>query len=459
MRVQLSRAILAVVISSAWGWSPAGAQEQQPAQQPAAQQPAAQPAAGQQPAAEKKPEWKDRAEYDLVQSIDKERDPKKKLELLNQWRDKYPNSDFKVLRLQTYLMTYHALNDAANMLSTAQEILKEDPTNLQALYWINLLVVSPVDTSPAKLDLGDKAAHTLLDNVDKLFAPEKKPATTSDADWKKGRTDAEATAHRTLGWIAMQRKQYPDAEKQFQEELKLNPNDAETAYWLGSVILIQKQPERQSEGLYYIARAAAYDGPGALPPDRRKVVEDYLRKAYTSYHGQDPQGFQQLLQTAKQSATAPAGFKIPSESELQAQKDQQLEQQNPALALWLKLKGALSAPDGPAYFDSNMKNALVPPEGQPAFRATVISADGTARATKSVTVGIADPKTPDARLTFETPMVGKPDPGTVIEFRGVASAFAPQPFMVTFETEKKYVSGWPAPPAPAKKAPVRRKKK
>jgi tetratricopeptide (TPR) repeat protein len=443
VRVQLSRAILAVAICSAIGFGSARAQDPaQPAQQ----------------AQQKKPEWKDRAEYDLVQSIDKERDPKKKLELLNQWRDKYPASDFKVLRLQSYLMTYHALNDPNNMLATAQDILKEDPTNLQALYWINLLVVSMNQNTPERLDLGDKAAKTLAGSVDTLFAPDKKPAGTSDADWQKGRTDAAATAQRTIGWVAMQRKQYPDAEKAFEAELKLNPNDAEAAYWLGSVILIQKLPEKQADGLFYIARAAAYDGPGALPPDRRKVVEDYLRKAYTSYHGQDPQGFQELLATARAQATPPAGFKIESEAAIKANKDKQLEASNPALALWLKLKDALSTADGSSYFESNMKGALVPPEGQPAFRATVISADGTARATKSVTVAIADSKTPDARLTFgETPMAGKPEPGTVIEFRGVAAGFTPQPFLVTFETEKKYVSGWPAPAAPAHKAPVRKK--
>ncbi len=76
--------------------------------------------------------------------------------------------------------------------------------------------------------------------------------------------------HRTLGWVAMQRKDYPAAEKSLTEELKLNPADAEASYWLGTAILAQKQVERQASALYFFARAAAYEGPGALDPARRK---------------------------------------------------------------------------------------------------------------------------------------------------------------------------------------------
>lgn len=444
MRVQLSQAILAVAISSAWGLGSAWGQAQQPSQPQQTEQ--------------KKPAWKDRAEYDLVQQIDKEKEAKKKIELLNQWQEKYPASDFKLLRLLTFMTTYHQLGDAPKMLETAQEVLKEDPKNIQALYWTNLLIVSMNDTSPAKLDLGDKAGNTILGSAGELFAADKKPANASDADWTKARNDTEAVAHRTLGWVAMARKNFTEAEKHLTEDLKLNPNDGEASYWLGTSILAEKRPEKQSDALYYIARAAAYDGPGGLDPAYRKKIHDYLQKAYATYHGQDPQGFQQLLQTAKAQSLPPQGFKIPSEAEIAADRDKQLQATNPGLALWLRLKDALTAQDGASYFDSNMKGALVPPEGQPAFRATVISQEG-ARAAKTVTVGVANASTADARLVFETPLPGHAEPGTVIEFRGVASSFAGAPFTVTFDTEKKYVTGWPTPPPPAKKAPIRKRKK
>ena len=55
---------------------------------------------GQEAAQEKSP-WKDRAEYDLFTSITKEADPSKKVQLLDSYMEKYPESNFK---LQVHLM-------------------------------------------------------------------------------------------------------------------------------------------------------------------------------------------------------------------------------------------------------------------------------------------------------------------------------------------------------------------
>lgn len=453
MRIQISRAIAGIAISSALGlvaW--AQTDQQQPAQPQQPQQQAAQP----QQTQEKKPEWKDRAEYDLVQSIDKATDPNEKIKLLDQWREKYPNTDFKDNRIRMYLDAYRALNQPDKMLQTAQELTALDPKNPIGLYWICLLIPSMNRTAPADLDLAEKSAQSLLANLDDFYSAAKKPANVTDEQWKTQRTGFEALGHRTLGWIAMKRSNLPEAENQLASDLKLNPADAEASYWLGTVILAQKKPERQVEALYQFARAAAYDGPGALAPERRKQVQDYVQKAYTTYHGQDPQGFQHLLATAKMSPFPPRDFKILTQDEVAQQKTEQLKQTNPSLALWITIKDALTGAEGANYWEQ-MKGALVPPEGQPAFRGAVISVDGTARAVKSVVLGVADPKTPDARLNFETPLSGKPEPGKIIEFRGVASSYTKEPFLITFDSEKKYLTGWPAPAPPARKAPARKK--
>lgn len=230
--------------------------------------------------------------------------------------------------------------------------------------------------------------------------------------------------------------------------------DGEAAFWLGTVILDQKKPERQSDALYFFARAAAFDGTGALAPDRRKQIEAYVQKAYTTYHGNDPQGFQSLLQTAKANPFPPADFKILSEQEAADQKDQQLRSTNPSLAFWLKLKSALQDPSsGTQYFENGMKNAVIPPEGQPALSGTVISGKPELRPTVLV-LGIEKADVTEVTLKLDTALPGKVEPGKVIQFRGVASAFTPSPFMVTFDVEKKNITGWPAAPAPAHKAPV-----
>ena len=81
---------------------------QQPATtQPAGQQPAGQQAAGQSGTAPAK-NYKDRAEYDLYSKITQTQDPKARLDLLNQWQDKYPQTDFKQERDQYFLATLAA---------------------------------------------------------------------------------------------------------------------------------------------------------------------------------------------------------------------------------------------------------------------------------------------------------------------------------------------------------------
>jgi tetratricopeptide (TPR) repeat protein len=433
VRIELSKAILAVAISSTLGLGAAWGQAQQ----------------------QKQPNWKDRAEYDLVQAIEAEKDPNKKIELLNQWKEKYPTSDFKITRLEKYVTTYAAAANRAKALETAQEILNEDPKNTTAVYYINLLIVTEPSPTPEKLALGEKAARGLLGSLDEVFAAEKRPAATPESAWKQARLDLEALGHRTLGWVAMQRKEYEEAERQLTQDLKIHPNDAEASYWLGTVILAQKKPERQSDALFQFARAAAYDGPGAIEPNTRKKILDYITRNYTTYHGEDPEGLRQLLALAKTNAFPPADFKILSADEIAEHKEKELAATDPALALWVRLKSALVTPDGEQYFETSMKHAVVPPEGQPAFTGTVISQDG-ARAAKSVVLGITNPGTPEVTLKFETPIPGNAEPGTKIQFRGVATSFTKEPFMVTFEAEKKDLKGWPAPEPPAKKAPPRK---
>jgi len=432
VRNQLSVAILATAISSVWGLGAAWGQTPQP----------------------KKPEWKDRAEYDLEQSAENEKDPKKKLDLLNQWKQNYPNTDYRMLRLDHYLATYRVLQDGAKILETAQEMLKEDPKYITGLYWTCLLVNS--DASPARLDIGEKAANTLLGNLDEFFAPDKKPAGATDAAWKQARTDLEALAHRTLGWVNMQRKNLPDAEKHISEDLKLNPNDAQASYWLGNVIRLTQKPERTSEALFAFARSAAYEGPGAMDAISRQKALDYTTKLYNSYHGQDADGLKQLLALAKGQAVVPAGFKILSEEEVKEQKLLQKGKDNPSLPFWVKfIKEPLKAADGAQTFESNVKNALIPPESVPPLQGAVISCDPP-RNPKTVIVGIENPGTPEVKLVFEAPLGRPADAGTIIKFRGVATAFTKEPFLVTFEVDKKDLTGWPAPPPPVRKAPVHR---
>lgn len=401
--------------------------------------------------------WKDRAEYDLYDAITKDNNPQTKLEKLNQWKEKYPSTDFSDLRQAELLKAYAAAGKIQEALSTAKDILSATPGDFAALYYTALLtpqlVALNIKPTDDQLATAEKAANSILGGA--------KPSTVKDEDWQKAKGDVEAIAHKTLGWVAMQRKQPEAAETEFRKSLEMNPKDSEIAYWLGIVLLQEQKVEKQSEALYYYARAAAYDGPGALAPAGRDAVKKQFSDLYTRYHG-STEGLDQILQVAKTEPNPKSDFKVVSVADIkeaQAKKKQEEALAHPDLALWTTIKAALTAADGQTYFENSMKGAALPAgaNGVQKFKGKVISMEPALRP-KTVVIGIEDGTVPDATLRFETPLPGKVQPGTELSFSGVAESFSPNPFRVNFKVDKKDLEGWTGSnPAPVHKPPVRRR--
>lgn len=167
MLTKLSKGFAAVAMTSVLGLGSAWAQAQ-PA--PAAQ------------AQQQQSKWKDQAEYDLYVSITKETDNKKRLDLLNTWKEKYPESAYKTMRLQSFLATYQALNQPQQMIDTAKQILAEDPNNFRAIYAILLWTPILGQNNPDMQALGEKLANQVQSGADQM-----KPAEVTDEQWKAAR--------------------------------------------------------------------------------------------------------------------------------------------------------------------------------------------------------------------------------------------------------------------------------
>jgi len=407
--------------------------------------------------AEKKPQYKDQQEYTLYDSATKETDANKKLALLNTWKEKYPDSDFKKERLVLYLNTYQTLGQGAKMVETAKDILALDPKDITALYWITFLAPTVGNNSADAVATATKAANGLLGA--------EKPAATKDEDWKSAKTNFDAIAYKTLGWAAMVQKNNAEAEQNFKKSLEIDPKSGEVAYSLGQAVLARsiadKKPELQSEALYYFARAAAYDGQGALNPDGRKKVDDYLTRVYNTLHG-DSSGLAELKAMAKNSPTPPADFKIKTAAETAAEKEEELKKTNPQLALWLNVKGQLLSPEGQTYFDSSMKGAAVPK-----LKGWLISAKPAVKSKELLVSMEGKDQTPNVTLklvgtdgTTAAPLTGKPVTGVEIEFEGVGDSFTKDPaLMVTFNVEKGKITGLKEEKVAPAHRPVAHKKK
>jgi tetratricopeptide (TPR) repeat protein len=385
--------------------------------------------------------WKDRAEYDLYASIVKAKDPKERLTLLNQWADKYPTSDYKPDRAQLFCTTYNqiASADQANAAANAQKVMqycKEavdlDPKYFQGYYFP--LVWGPVaggsSPSPDIQSQVDSDAHALIDQGIK-------PPGVSDDKWAAAKPQVLALAHKALAWEDTSKNDTPGAEEQYKDVLEANPNDSGVAYQYGTMLLKDK---KYAEALFEYARAATYDGPGSLPPDKRQQVLDYFNKFYTEYHG-SADGADKFLTAAKTSAVPPAGFQPPPSATETANKEAAAVNArmdaNPDFKLWLTIKTNLTAADGQNFFNSTVKDAEIPGTAVPgvtSFKGAVISVDPPDKPT-TITLGVEDPKTPDATLTFSEPInpVDPIKPGDQLTFSGVADSYTASPYMLTFK--------------------------
>ena len=389
--------------------------------------------------------WKDRAEYDLFDAITKDTNPKTKLEKLQQWVKQYPQTDYTSERRTLLLTTYFQLNMAKEAVDVAKQILADDPNNFSALY-ITLSFTRALGGSnptPEVLDQGEKAANAILANINKI------PPNFTEEQWKSQRPQIETLADTTLGWIALQRKNWQQAEAEFQKSLQINANDGQVDYYMGTAIASEKDPAKMPTALFYFARAATYEGQGALNPDGRKEVMTYVQRAYKGYHGSD-EGFNNLIAAAKSQPLPPAGFTIKSATEIAAEMEKKAAEEaakDPQLTLWKNIKAALTAPDGANYFNSSMKDAQVP-----TLKGKVVKLEPENRP-KTIIMALEDGVTPDATLKFEMALPGKVDAGTELSFEGVPESYTTSPFMVVFNVEPDKLHGWTGKnPAPVRRS-------
>lgn len=400
--------------------------------------------------------WKDQAEYDLYVSITKATVPDQQIQLLNQWQEKYPESDYKIERAQAFVTVYNKKNDAPGLYNAAKNLLALDSKSFIALYFLNLLTVSMDKKDPEGLEIGGKAANGLIGVLDTQFDPAKKPAAVAEEAWKKQRNDTEVQALKTLGWIEQQKKNYTGAEEYFTKALKINDQNAELSYFLGTVIVLQKKVERQSEAMWHFARAGNLEGAGAMAPAAKTQVAKYFERTFTAFAGDDKAAMGDVIKQATASVFPPAGFKLESKEEKMAKNEEKFKAENPTLFAYIQLKKGLLAADGAAYWE-NVKDSELPE-----FAGKIVGLKPETNP-KEITLAIETADQPEVTLVMEKPLRGKADVGTELKFVGVAKEFVKEPFTLKMEVDNEKLKGWPvqaaAPKAPAARRPAAAGKK
>jgi len=415
--------------------------------------------------------WKDRAEYDLYETIAKSSDPNVWLATLDKWKAQYPQSDYDDIRRQAYLTAYRQLNRPREALNAAADVLKDNPNNLAALSAIVGYVYTVVPPNQqtltpqtsADLDAAEMASVRILHNLDTLYLKENRPPDMTDPAAAKAKPELKVFAQKTLGYVALERKDYAKAQAELTRALELDPGQGQVSFWLGTALLAQNKskPELQSPALYDFARAAVYDGPNSLPIADRKQLQDYLSQTYIKYHGSND-GLDKLLASARTSAVPPQGFQVLSKGEIERQRlaaEEAEAKANPMLALWRNIRTALIADDGPAYFETNVKDALVPggASGVDRFKGKLVAMIPPV-GPKELELSVDDQAKAAVILKLDSALPGRMEPGGEIEFQGIAKSYTKDPFQVTFEVKKAEITGWTGKNEVSKKGAGQKKK-
>jgi tetratricopeptide (TPR) repeat protein len=231
------------------------------------------------------PQFQDHNEYTLVGQIQMEKEPARRLTLLDRWTRLYPNSAFRQERWNQMITTNRSLGHPRKMRDLARQMAADNPAGF-GNYWLTVITINLQDRSPKALEEGWRAAKAVLRNAPENFSTETCPSAVSPSAWLKERDRQMLLAHRTLGWVALQRKEYAEAITELTKVVSESPeDDAEGLFWLGSALVGQQKPELQEKALYCFARSLAVSGKEALLPEARRLVRPYFEEAYVVFNG------------------------------------------------------------------------------------------------------------------------------------------------------------------------------
>jgi hypothetical protein len=396
-----------------------------------------------QPAAQQK-KVKDQGEYDIYnEAIKDANNPAKDLQDLDTWSQKYPDSDYKDDRLYMYMQAYSKSTppQPEKVIEYGSKLISKDLNAafpgtggglniLNVLFLLSWNVAALPTPTPEQLALGEKAARQLLDFAPKYFTPENKPANLTPEKWTEARTDIEKRTKTALGAMAvapgnqaLAKNDCATAESAYVKALSDYPDSAAISYNLGRALKCEaaaapdKATDFNSRAIYAFTRAAVIDPSLGGTADPKKIA-DYANSVYTGYHGSD-EGLDQLKQQARSSPLPPAGFKIPTSTEVASIKQKQFAEKFPQYALWMGIRGQLTDTNGQQYFEGQLKDADVSGQsGNRALKGMVLDGRPTCHS-RELMVSIPDPSKPGSAapgeilLKLDAPLTGKPATGEI----------------------------------------------
>jgi hypothetical protein len=293
---------------------------------------------------------------------------------LDTWKQKVPTSDYGPERSVLYIQAYagaqqfdKVLAEARPMIDTLDTTFPDPQTGPGQVLTVLTTVVQTTQglTAPT-----DEQAATIKKAAQMLNDYNRKPTGVAQDAWDNARKQLQGMAKTTLLTLAVRpgttalSKNPPDcdtAASSLAKALADYPDNAFIAYNLGQAYRCQaKKDDSKADAIYPRAvyefiRAMVIDPTLGGSQDGAKMTT-MLTNLYVNYHG-GSDGLDDLKTQAKANPLPPDNFMIESAAAVSARKQKEFQDKYPQLALWLNIKSQLAGPGGPAYFDSQLKQA------------------------------------------------------------------------------------------------------
>jgi tetratricopeptide (TPR) repeat protein len=183
-----------------------------------AQQAAEAPAAAAAPSSPvaKQPAIKSQKELEAIQAILQAPDDQARIAAANALITGFANSEWKGFALQMATVSYQMLNDYENLLIYGDRTLEADPDNYTVMLAMSAALAQR--TREFDLDKEEKLARATA-HANRAIeiletAPRPNPNIT-DEQWEEAKGDFRSQAYESLGLIALVRKDFPEAVKEF----------------------------------------------------------------------------------------------------------------------------------------------------------------------------------------------------------------------------------------------------
>jgi len=439
------------------------AQGTSPSQQPPAQQPGAQPS-GQQPAGEQanvptsQKVIKDPAEYNAYITALNTTDPAAKGQAMEAFVAQYPNSIVKIDALEQAMGAYQQAGNQQKVQELANKILQIQPNNVRALAIVVFLERGAIkDAASGGKARGD--AERCLQELPNW----KQPEGVSPADYEKMKNQMTAICAGTAAFGALQQQDYANAQKYYEQALKVDPSDLANNYQM-AISLLQSNP-MNALGFWYGAKALSVAQ--TANPQAYQAWSPYFLSKYKKYHGNTDDWAQRVAAAAQQTAP-PANFVAsiplaPTPCDLAAQAAQQNTVDQLSFSDWelvLSCRDKTPANKEAAEklwqgIQAKQKNG----EAKLKIPVKLIAVPDASTLEVALSEDNQAANKTDMKVSMEKPMTKPPAPGSNIDVIGVISEYTPDPFMFTMTKGELPAAKPAAKPTPKKGAAKKTTKK